>query len=357
MMELTEVSRRFTQAAGCDALYEVRDEAAGLHAFIALHDISRGPGFGGIRRLVYPSVQDAVTDVVELAEQMTLKTRFAELPVGGAKAVILDRRGASAADHAKMYTALGAAVESLGGAYVAGPEVGTGEADLALMRAVTRWVTPEKAPSPRSAARGVVLAIEAATRHIGLDDAVTGVIGTGSVGGAVARELAARGRRVILADRNPERAKGLAGELGVPTGDPVALTYAEIGVLAPCGVGPFVTHANVGALRCRIVCGAANVQLEDATLATTLAERGILYVPDFAANAGAVIEAVLATQNPPPAAQLAREEGLALFASELAAMTAAAVEAIGPRVASLLVEADACELTPLDVALGRLATS
>ena len=354
MLELTEVSRRFAQAAGCDALYEVRDEAAGLHAFIALHDISRGPGFGGIRRLVYPSVQDAVTDVVELAEQMTLKTRFAELPVGGAKAVILDRRGAGPAEHAKMYAALGAAIESLGGAYVAGPEVGTGEADLALVRAVTRWVTPEQAPSPRSAARGVVLSIEAATRHIGLDDAVTGVIGTGSVGGAVARDLVARGRRVVLADRNPERAKSLANELGVATGDPVALTYAEIGVLAPCGVGPFVTHANVAALRCRIVCGAANVQLEESTLATTLAERGILYVPDFAANAGAVIEAVLAFQNPAPTAEIVAGERFAPLASEL---TAAAVDAIGPRVANLLVEADACELTPLEVALGRLSTN
>jgi leucine dehydrogenase len=344
MTTLADVTQDHPEAAHCDALYEVRDEVVGLHAFIALHDLSRGPGYGGVRRRGFGRVRDAVREVVSLAEQMTLKTAFAGLPAGGAKAVIIDRPGL---DKALLYERLGQAIEQLGGAFIAGPDVGTSELELAALRHTARFVVSAEGQPAQSAATGVVAACREALAFIGAPLTCRGVVaGVGAVGSLVARGLAEAGLELALADIDAARAGLVASELrtaGAAASSKVATLpaeealYAEADLLSPCAIGPIVTEDNIARFRVRVICGSANQQLQDETLAHELSERGVLYVPDFAVNAGAVIEGVLRQTAPP--------------GTDPNDAVRAAIDAIGPRVRELLESARRADVTPLEAAL------
>jgi len=340
MLKMTEVRSRYSAAAGCDALYEVADTELGRVGFIALHDLANGPGVGGIRRLAYPSPRAAVADAVLLAEQMTMKTALAKLPVGGAKAVIIDRPGL---DPAVAYSTLGDAVAALDGQYFCGPDVGTTEADLAHVRERTEHVNLiENAPAS-STATGVLRAIDAALAHLGIEaSGMTAVVqGVGSIGALVAEALASQGATVRASDIRPERVAALLARApSVVELSPAEDLVTPAVLLAPCAVGQVFTAERIAALQCRVICGAANNQLVAPCLSEQLAEAGILYVPDFAVNAGAVIEGVMAR--------------LAAPGEDVRPKIAAAIDAIGERVASILAEADESGWTPLEVALARV---
>ena len=347
MTTISEVSQQHPQAAHCDALYEVRDDAVGLRAFIALHDLTHGPGYGGIRRRVFKSVREAVAEVVGLAEQMTLKTAFAGLPAGGAKAVILDTpQLAEAASREALYEAFGRAVESLGGAYFAGPDVGTAEDELAALRHTSRYVSTEDAHPSQSTAIGVLAACREALSFLGLEvggsegDHDIVVAGVGTVGSRVAAGLAAMGGRLGVADLDEARAHACAEALGARLVAPADALRAEALLLVPCGVAPIVTAATLAGFRTRVICGAANHQLEVDTLAHELAERGVLYVPDFAVNSGAVIEGVLRHTTP--------------AGEDVAERVRTALLGIGPRIRAILEEAARLDITPLEAALSRI---
>jgi len=339
-VKLREVSTHYADAAGCDALFEVSEDALGVVGFIALHDLSAGPAFGGIRRREYPSLRAAVLDAVTLAEQMTLKTALAGLPVGGGKGAVLDRPGL---DLEVAYAAMGEAVERLGGDYFAGPDTGTGPDEMASLRRATGFVNHVENVPGESTARGVVLAAEAALRHLGIAPAgaVAAVQGLGAVGHGVAAGLGALGIGLLVSDLDPDKARERAASLpGARVVTASALVTSPAVLLAPCALGPVVTRAALPHLAARIICGAANQQLEDTCLALELDEAGILYVPDFAANAGAVIEGVIRhLDGDGPGTR---------------ALIDAAIAAIGPRVASILEEASSSDCTPLEVALSRV---
>jgi len=342
MTKLVDVTRDHPEAAHCDALYEVRDERVGLHAFIALHDISRGAGYGGIRRRTYTSARAAVHEVVGLAEQMTLKTAFAGLSAGGAKAVILDAPGL---DREHIYESLGRAIELLDGAFIAGPDVGTSDVELAALRHTAHFVTPAEADPARSAATGVLIACREALRFLAIDLPLPVVVaGVGTVGSLVARGLHAEGRSLRVADIEHARALALALELGAEVVAAEDALYLDALLLAPCAIGPVITSSNVDRFRARVICGSANQQLEDETLAHALAEQGVLYVPDFAVNAGAVIEGVLRQQ-----ARSSTHDAATLEAS-----IARSIQAIGPRLRDLLESAQKADVTPLEAALMSL---
>lgn len=340
MLRLTEVRSRHSAAAGCDALYEVADERIGVVGFIALHDLGNGPGVGGIRRLPYPSVRAAVQDAVLLAEQMTLKTALAGLPAGGAKAVVIDRPGL---DLAIAYTVLGDAIEALDGQYFCGADLGTSEDELAYVRRRTAHVNlAENAPA-HSTADGVLYAIDAALQHRGV--AAQGmralVQGVGSIGSHIAAGLVARGAVVAISDIKPDRIAALRERFpAVAVVSPAEDVLSDMVLLSPCAVGQVVTAERVAMLRCKIICGAANNQLDAPCLSEKLAEAGILYVPDFAVNAGAVIEGVMTRMAAPDV--------------DVRPRIAAAIAEIGERVSSILTEAAESGWTPLEVALSRV---
>ncbi len=283
---------------GHEQVVFVADASVGLRAIIAIHSTALGPSLGGIRFWRYASEQDAVHDVLRLSEAMSLKAAACGLHQGGGKAVVLwdsPRQPRSP----ELLRALGRAIDELGGRYLAAEDVGATTADMDGLATVTPWVTgvSESAggsgdPSPVTAF-GVHRAMRAAAQARWGDPSLRGrrvvVQGVGKVGAALAPLLLDDGATVAVADVDDARVQELVRNLGVdaiPVEDAVT---APCDVLAPCALGNVVTEATIDALQCGIVCGGANNQLASDEIDDALAARGILYAPDFVANAGGIL--------------------------------------------------------------------
>jgi leucine dehydrogenase len=271
------------------------DPAAGLRAIIALHSTALGPAFGGCRMWPYRSGTEALTDALRLARGMTYQAAICELPYGGGKSVIIGdpKRVKTPA----LLWAMGSAVENLRGRYVVADDIGTTLDDLVVMREVTSHTAAatEAARAPLAVtAYGVMMAIRAAVREMTGSDRLEGlrvaIQGLGNVGRPLAGYLRDAGAELIVADLDPARATRTARELGAVPVEPEVIYDQPVDLFAPCALGAVLDDLTIPRLRARIVCGGANNQLALPRHAAMLAERGILYVPDYLANAGGVID-------------------------------------------------------------------
>ena len=289
---MTEI--RTLNVPGYERVLRCRDARGGLDAVIAIHDTTLGPAAGGCRMWPYASEREAVADALRLARGMTHKAAAAGLPLGGGKTVLIgdSRRGKSP----ELFRALGRVVESLGGAYYTGEDVGVSTADMAEIRRETRYVAgladTSGDPSPVTAA-GVLHGIRAAARHrlgsAALDGLTVAVQGLGHVGFALCERLRAAGARLIVADIAPEAVARAVSELGATAADPDEIIGVEADVFAPCALGGVIDGAAARRLRAAIVAGAANNQLAAPAHGAALHRRGILYAPDYVINAGGLI--------------------------------------------------------------------
>jgi leucine dehydrogenase len=277
-----------------------RGERSGLYAIVAIHSTALGPALGGVRLWAYPATIDAARDALRLAMGMTYKAAAARLDLGGGKGVICAPPGAKLEGERRRAALLdfGDLVESLGGRYITAEDVGICPDDLIAIRERTAHVTglPSNRggsgdPSPFTA-MGVEAAMRACCERVfgeaDLSERTVAVVGLGHVGSGLARRLADAGAKLFVSDIAPAR-RALADELGATWVDPAEAMLTECEVLAPCALGGAIDRRNLEALRCRIVCGSANNQLADEALAVALAQREILYAPDFIANAGGLI--------------------------------------------------------------------
>ena len=279
---------------GYERVLRCKDRRSGLDAVIAIHDTTLGPAAGGCRMWRYASEREAVTDALRLARGMTFKAAAADLPVGGGKTVVIgdSRRGKSPA----LFHALGRVVESLGGAYWTGEDVGTPPEDMAEIGRETRYVAgladTTGDPSPVTAA-GVLHGIRAAARQrfgsAALDGLTVAVQGLGHVGYALCELLRAEGARLVVADIAPEAVARAVSELGAKAADPGGIVGAAADIFAPCALGGVIDDDAVGRLRAAAVAGAANNQLAEPAHGAALHRRGILYAPDYVINAGGLI--------------------------------------------------------------------
>jgi leucine dehydrogenase len=267
------------------------DATAGYRAIIAVHSTRLGPAVGGTRLWRYASPDAALTDALRLARGMSYKNAVAGLPMGGGKAVILANGGAP--DRERLFAAHGRFVESLGGRYITAEDVGTSHEDMAIVKRHTKHVAGLLDPSPVTA-HGVLRALQAAARHRWGHERLSGrtiaLQGCGHVGSALARALRTAGARLVLCDVAPDRARRTAAETEGTVVAPDEIYDAPADVFAPCALGATLDAHTIPRLRCEIVVGAANNQLADAADADRLAARDMLYVPDYVANAGGVID-------------------------------------------------------------------
>lgn len=279
-----------------------RDRDSGLTAVIAVHSTHLGPGAGGVRFWHYAESAHAVTDALRLSRGMSYKNAMAGLPMGGGKGVILaDEAGTKTP---AMLAAFGRFIESLGGSYVTAEDVGMTDADMVAIAQETRHVSGLPVangaaggdPGP-STALGVYLGVLAAIREgLGTDsarDVRIAIQGVGSVGGGVARRLAADGARLTLADVNLGRAKALADELGADLADSGEIMTVDADVFSPNALGAILTEASIDRLKARIVAGGANNQLATAADGQRVHDAGIIYAPDYVINAGGIINVAL----------------------------------------------------------------
>ncbi len=333
-----------------EGVHLFRDPASGLTAIIAIHSTHRGPSGGGARFWHYANSEDAITDALRLSRGMSFKNAMADLPAGGGKGVIL--AGPDRVKTPELLHAFGRAIESLGGAYVTAEDVGMSDADMIAIATQTAHVsglpvaTGEAGGDPGpTTAYGVYLGVKAAiARGLGRDGANgvhVAIQGVGSVGGGVARLLAADGARLTLADVDIARAATLASELGgtaVPAGDILGI---EADVISPNALGAIWTEASIAGLKAPIVAGGANNQLATPADGDRLTARGILYAPDYVINAGGIINVTVEHQKLGDRAEVERR--VAQIPARLesiwaeAAATGEAASAVADRMAMTLI--------------------
>ncbi|WP_374942838.1 Glu/Leu/Phe/Val dehydrogenase [Sphingomonas sp.] len=275
------------------------DPASGLQAVIAIHSTHLGPAAGGVRFWHYAGSDGAITDALRLSRGMSFKNAMAGLPMGGGKGVVLAARPGDAITPLQL-EAFGRAVESLGGRYVTAEDVGMSEASMKVIAGQTRHVSglPVAAgsaggdPGPYTA-RGVYLGVKAAAkRALGVDEmrgVRVAIQGVGSVGGGLARLLAADGAVLTLADVDARRAEALAAELGGTAVAADMILGVEADVVSPNALGAILTAESIAALRTPVVAGGANNQLATREDGRRIHERGIVYAPDYVINAGGII--------------------------------------------------------------------
>lgn len=306
-----------------------------LRAFIAIDDLRLGPACGGIRWRAYPDAADGLRDVLRLARAMTFKNSFADLGFGGGKALVLrnDRM-----DPEAVFPELGRVIESLGGKYVTACDYGTTAVELALVTSETTHVLAESEPGllDLGTATGVLSAMRAirqrAAGTASLDGVRVLVQGVGDVGIELVRLLVDGGADVSFSEIDEERAEMCSVETDAPRVDAARIFERPLDLFAPCAVGEILTEDVARRIQVKGIAGAANNQLASATAGRILHDRGILYAPDFAANAGAVIAGF--------------ESGRGTAAD--AALTV--VTRIEQRVERVFVTADARGITPQEAA-------
>lgn len=321
-----------------------RGRRSGIYTFVAVHSTIRGPGLGGCRMWTYDDAREALRDVLRLSRAMTYKMAVADLPLGGGKGVIMVPPHASLSAERRHQALLDFAdtVAALDGRYITAEDVGTSSRDMSVIAEQTANVaglSRERGgsgdPSPFTAL-GVESAIRACCERVFESDSLEGrritVVGLGHVGSRLAKRCARAGARLLLADVD-ERKRRLADELGGRWMSPERALEADTEILAPCALGGVLNDATVPGLRCRIIAGAANNQLADDRIADLLAARGILWAPDFVANAGGVIN-------------IADE-----FGSYDAARARRRVRGIADTLRRIFDDADASSATPLTAAM------
>jgi leucine dehydrogenase len=275
---------------GHEEVVFVADEALGLACIIAVHSTALGPAGGGCRIWRYARDEEALTDALRLSRGMTYKNAMAELPMGGGKAVIYKM----GADRAACMEAFGAAVEGLGGRYVTAEDVGATVSDMRAISRRTSYVAgiPKEGgqaggdPSPWTSL-GAFLSIQALLGGT-VKGRTVAVQGVGAVGFGLCKLLHEHEAKLIVADVNAanlERAKAL-GAQEAPV-DRIHVVAAD--VFSPNALGAGLNARTIPELGAPIVCGAANNQLETEEDGARLAERGIVYAPDYVVNAGGII--------------------------------------------------------------------
>jgi leucine dehydrogenase len=265
---------------------------------ICIHSTTLGPAMGGTRMKVYASPAEALEDGLRLAGGMTRKLAVAGLPCGGGKAVLAVPSLPEGEERQRLLERYGELIDSLGGSYVTGPDVNTGEADLDVVGTRTRYVFCRSAANGGSGdpsihtARGVFHGIRASLRHaFGSDDPAGRTVlvqGTGAVGGKLARLLLEAGSTVLVTDVDEERARATGATM--VTAEEALET--ECDVYAPCALGATLNAETIPKLRCRIVAGGANNQLATPEDGERLRAAGILHAPDFLINAGGAMHGI-----------------------------------------------------------------
>ncbi|MEU5876141.1 Glu/Leu/Phe/Val dehydrogenase dimerization domain-containing protein [Spirillospora sp. NPDC047279] len=277
-----------------------QDEASGLRAIIALYSTALGPGLGGTRFYPYGSEEEALTDVLNLSRGMAYKNALAGLDLGGGKAVII---GDPATDKSEaLLRAYGRFVQSLNGRYYTACDVGTFSEDMDVVARECRFVTGRTVAhggagdSSILTSFGVYQGMRAAAEHVwggpSLRGRRVGVEGVGKVGHRLVELLREDGAEVVICDVSEAAVERVAERHpGVEVvADNAALIRTELDVYAPCALGGSLDDDTVPALTSKIVCGAANNQLAHPGIEKQLADRGVLYAPDYVVNSGGVIQ-------------------------------------------------------------------
>ncbi len=274
---------------------------AGLKAIIAIHNTVLGPALGGTRMWPYESEEDALKDVLRLSRGMTYKNAVAGLNIGGGKAVII---GDPAKDKSEaLFRAFGQFVDSLGGRYITAEDVGIDVNDMEYVYRETQFVTGVHQihggsgdPSPFTAYGALQGLMATLQKKFGDEDVGKysyAVQGLGHVGMEYVKLLKERGAKIFVTDIHKDRVDKAVADFGAEAVAPDAIYDVDADVYSPCALGGTVNEQTLPRFKFKVICGAANNQLSTDEAGDEVVKRGILYAPDYAVNAGGVMNVAL----------------------------------------------------------------
>lgn len=287
-----------TANQGHESIHQFYHPQTGLKAIIAIHSTALGPAGGGCRMWRYESEAEATRDALRLSRGMTYKNAMAGLPMGGGKAVILADLEHPPSDD--FFRAFGRCVDSLGGRYITAEDVGVSVDNMRLVKQVTNFVAGLPGsegsaggdPSPWTA-DGVFLGLIAAVQHrlgaTSLANLRVAVQGVGKVGYDLCRQIHAAGASLVISDVNEQNLVRAQADFGAQVVTPDQILYADVDVLSPCALGAILDERSIPDIRASVIGGAANNQLATAEDGQRLADRKILYAPDYVINGGGII--------------------------------------------------------------------
>lgn len=274
---------------------------AGLKAIIAIHNTVLGPALGGTRMWPYASEAEAVNDVLRLSRGMTYKAAVSGLNLGGGKAVIIGDPGTDKSE--ALFRAFGRFVNSLGGRYITAEDVGIDVNDMEYVYKETEFVTGVHQvhggsgdPSPFTAygtLQGLMAALNVTYGNEDVGKYRYAVQGVGHVGMEFVKLLRERGAKVFVTDINQAAVQRAVEEFGAEAVKPEEIYDVDAEVYSPTALGGTVNENTLPRLKCKVICGAANNQLATDEIGDELDRRGILYAPDYAVNAGGLMNVSL----------------------------------------------------------------
>ena len=280
---------------GHEQILFCNDAETGLKAIIAVHNTVLGPALGGTRIWAYDNEMDALNDVLRLSRGMTYKNSISGLNLGGGKAVIIG--DAKIIKSEALFRRFGRFVNSLAGNYITAEDVGVSPIDMTHVNKETNYVVglPGKSgdPSPVTA-YGTYMGMKACAKIQYGSDSLNGkkivVQGVGHVGEYLVEYLRKENASVYISDINTETLNRVAKEYGAQIVDTDAVYDIDMDIYAPCALGATINDDTLSRLKCSIIAGGANNQLkEEAIHGLEVMNKGIIYAPDYAINAGGVI--------------------------------------------------------------------
>ena len=309
MIEAVDVTQH-PDFSNHERIMRCEDSASGLLAYIAIHNLNRGPALGGCRIWPYASEAEALTDVMRLSKGMTYKSAIANLPLGGGKAVIYANPKTDKTR--ELLLAMGDFVDSFSGDYITAEDSGTTVEDLKIMSTRTSHlagivnkhlqdgteVTGD--PSP-STAYGVFVGIKSSLQYrfnsTNLNGVKVAVQGVGNVGRNLVKLLSDAGAKVFVSDAY-EPALAFVREMeGVSVVSNDEIQKLKVDVYSPCALGNALNMTSLVEMQAPIVAGAANNQLATKDAGDYLFHKGIVYAPDYVINAGGIIDIFYETNN------------------------------------------------------------
>src|ERR1700687_3392014 len=279
---------------GHEEIVMCSDPSIGYKGILAVHSTKLGPALGGTRYWQYATDEEAITDALRLSRGMTYKNAVAGLHLGGGKSIIIGDNKTK--DREKIFRAHGRFVESLGGRYITAEDVGTSTRDMDYVHMETTHVAglAKKSgdPSPVTA-HGVFRAVQASPNYKWGSDSLQGktvtIMGCGSVGSYLAKELHEAGAKLIVSDIDSAKAARVSKMPGAKIVEGGAIFTSDADIFSPCALGGIINDTTIAKLKVQIVAGGANNQLLEERHGDELQGRGILFSPDYVANAGGVI--------------------------------------------------------------------
>jgi leucine dehydrogenase len=279
---------------GHEEIVMCSDPSVGYKGILAVHSTKLGPALGGTRFWQYATDEEAITDALRLSRGMTYKNAVAGLHLGGGKSIIIGDNKTK--DREKIFRAHGRFVETLGGRYITAEDVGTNTKDMSYVQMETKHVAglagKSGDPSPVTA-HGVFRAVQASANRKWGSDSLKGktvaVQGCGSVGSYLAKELHEAGAKLIVSDIDAAKTARVEKATGAKVVQGEAIFSADADIFSPCALGGIINDKTIPKLKVQVVAGGANNQLLEERHGDELARKGILYAPDYVANAGGVI--------------------------------------------------------------------